>query len=115
MGHGMTDRDPIMKRTANWQHQVGCMLCGGTGGESHEAEPFTVGHHWLWLCSWCALRVCTECRSRLGEEEQRIKENDNTACRINLRALRSEIIEEKNARANTGKIRTSHGSFKIRE
>lgn len=93
MGHGNTGKDSVMKRTGNWQHQVGCMLCGCPGGESHNTEPPTVGNHWLWLCSWCALRICTECRIRVREEEEVL--NSVGTFKVNLRALRSKIIEEK--------------------
>lgn len=97
MGHGKAGKDSVMKRTGNWQHQVGCMLCGCPGGESHEAEPLAVGNHWLWLCSWCALRICTECRMRLSEEEENLKDTECHAgtVKVNLRALRSKIIKEK--------------------
>lgn len=101
MGHGKTGRDSVMRRTANWQHRVGCMMCGdygGPGGEKVESGPTMAGKHWLWLCSWCALRVCADCRCRLAEEEDHLREKGGSVgtLKVNLKALREKIIEEKN-------------------
>jgi len=100
MGHGKTGRDSVMRRTANWQHRVGCMLCsgyGGPGGEKVESGPTMAGKHWLWLCNWCALRVCADCRCTLAEEEDHLREKGGSAgtLKVNLKDLRTRIIEEK--------------------
>ena len=100
MGHGKTGRDSVMRRTANWQHQVGCMMCsgyGGPGGEKAESGAAMAGKHWLWLCSWCALRVCADCRCTLAEEEDHLREKGGSVgtLKVNLKALRVKIIEGK--------------------
>ena len=100
MGHG---RDGVMRRTGNWHHRVGCMMCGGYGDEhgyTIEAGPISTGKHWLWLCSWCALRVCGDCRCRLREEEQILKQNQgygesSAVFKIDLKELRSKILQGK--------------------
>ncbi|KAF8469501.1 hypothetical protein BDZ91DRAFT_54498 [Kalaharituber pfeilii] len=98
MGHGSTS---VMKRTGNWQHRVGCMLCGGFGNESGETSPdgqAAAGKLWLWMCSWCALRVCGGCRYRLGEEEEKIRtrrgRGNSLTVKVDLQALRSKILEK---------------------
>ncbi|KAF8416846.1 hypothetical protein EV426DRAFT_396285 [Tirmania nivea] len=100
MGHGRTGRGSVMRRTANWQHQVGCMMCGGYGGpgrEGGESGPTLAGKHWLWLCNWCALRVCADCRCTLAKEEDHLREKGGNVgtLKVDLRALREKILEEK--------------------
>ncbi|KAF8437763.1 hypothetical protein BGX38DRAFT_924604 [Terfezia claveryi] len=100
MGHGKTGRDSVMRRTANWQHRVGCMMCcgyGGPSGEKVESGPTVAGKHWLWLCNWCALRVCADCRCTLAEEEDHLREKGGSVgtLKVDLKALRAKILEEK--------------------
>lgn len=105
MGHDSN----VLRKTGNLHHRVGCMLCGDladqqTDDEEDGSECCANNKEggWLWMCSWCALRICGECKFMLREEEKAIstptsgEEPVPTGKKgVDLKALRSKVLEER--------------------
>ncbi|KAL7274200.1 hypothetical protein RUND412_002915 [Rhizina undulata] len=76
-----------MKRIGNWHHKVVCMVCR-TMGSSHTTGSNVgaedEGERWRWLCSWCAVRICSACKQELHE-----------SCRGDLQVLLERVAKRK--------------------
>ncbi|KAI5799133.1 hypothetical protein DFH27DRAFT_85529 [Peziza echinospora] len=103
MGHSDIAKDSVMRKTGNWHHSVGCMICGGhgeEGGKPLEDGPASAGKRWLYLCSWCALRVCGECRCKLRDVEEHAQcdgqaDGSGAKVRVDLKGFREAVMLEK--------------------